>query len=134
MVVAAAQRTNREVWPVAARCSRSCVGASQKGSSAPCVLRQAANVARKSKLIKEGQEKGYQLARTFGFLSLRRCDVLISTCTFVCTMRPHPSTLLLTDLYFLYFWLWSSLGDSISITKQNNETCFYPALLWPAIP
>lgn len=71
MVVAAAQRTNREVWPVAARCSRSCVGASQKGSSAPCVLRQAANVARKSKLIKEGQEKGYQLARTFGFLSLR---------------------------------------------------------------
>lgn len=65
MVVAVAQRTNREVWPVAARCSRSCVGASQQGSSAVCVLRQAANVARKFKLIKEGQEKGFCLALTF---------------------------------------------------------------------
>lgn len=83
MVVAVAQRTNREVWPVAARCSWSCVGASQKGSAAVCVLRQAANVAGKFKRIKEGQEKGFRLALTFDLLSLRLCDPLLSTCIFV---------------------------------------------------
>lgn len=48
--------TNSEVRAVPARCSLSCAGTSQIGSSVLYLLRQAANVTRKSKLIKEGQE------------------------------------------------------------------------------
>lgn len=88
--------TNREIWTPAPRCSLSHARTSQTGSSAVQDLKQTANVARTSKLIKEGQEKVFQLALTSAplFSETMTSPINLHFCNyFVCSRKTNPSTL-----------------------------------------